>query len=282
MEKMVGLPVKHVSETAFLVAAWRAIETERPDAAFKDPLAQVLSGEEGRKLIEVVGNIPGGDYMMAMRTRILDELILEQVRGGADTVVNLAAGLDTRPYRLDLPADLNWIEVDLPGITQFKEERLASYQPVCRLTRERVDLSDPARREQFFSDLESSAHRAVVITEGLLYYLSENDVIALSDRLMSHPRVQTWLMDLVDSRLFGRLAQASDALAEDDVRFRFLPNAAYFENLGWKTEAFRTFQAQGEALKRPPPAALVENNPEYAEGAKHTGILQLAPKTRLF
>jgi methyltransferase (TIGR00027 family) len=282
MEKMVGLPVKHVSETAFLVAAWRAVETERPDAVIHDPLAQVLAGEEGRRLIEVVGNQPGGDYLMAMRTRILDELIVELVNSGADTVVNLAAGLDTRPYRLQLPPNLHWIEVDLPEITSFKEERLAAYQPLCRLTRERIDLSDPAPRETFFQNLETEAKRAVVITEGLLYYLCENDVIALSDRLMSHPRVHTWLMDLVDPRLFGRFAHSSDTLAADDLRFQFLPNTPYFENLGWKMEGFRTFQAQGEKLNRQPPQALVEGNPDYAEGAQHTGILQLAPKTRLF
>ena len=54
MEQNVGIPVKHVSETAFLVAAYRALESKRPDARFNDPLAERLAGPEGAALVEEI------------------------------------------------------------------------------------------------------------------------------------------------------------------------------------------------------------------------------------
>ena len=59
------------------------------------------------------------------RTVLFDQFIEEQVRGGVDLVVNLAAGLDARPYRMALPPSLKWVEVDLPGMLAYKEEILA-------------------------------------------------------------------------------------------------------------------------------------------------------------
>jgi Leucine carboxyl methyltransferase len=57
-------------------------------------------------------------------------------------VVNLAAGLDTRPYRMDLPSSRLWVEVDLPDLLDYKEEVLKSESPRCRLERVRLDLSN--------------------------------------------------------------------------------------------------------------------------------------------
>ena len=58
------------------------------------------------------------------RTYAFDQFITKQVADGVDMVVNLAAGLDARPYRMDLPAALKWIEVDLPELLSYKEEIL--------------------------------------------------------------------------------------------------------------------------------------------------------------
>jgi len=63
---------------------------------------------------------------------MFDQFIAEQCQQGVDMVVNLAAGLDTRPYRMALPPALEWVEVDLPGIVSYKEEILASEKPDVR------------------------------------------------------------------------------------------------------------------------------------------------------
>ena len=93
-----------------------------------------------------------------------------------DTVINLAAGLDSRPYRLDLPAALHWVEVDLPGILSEKEKVLAAEKPKCRLERIKQDLRDLEARHALFSRLNAGAGKALVLTEGLLMYLPPDDV----------------------------------------------------------------------------------------------------------
>ena len=104
--------IEHVIDTAFWVASDRALEGERPDALFRDPLAAVLAGEKGRRIAESMPNRRAMTFVMALRTTAIDRLIASAIERGADTVLNLGAGLDTRPYRLQLPASLRWVEAD--------------------------------------------------------------------------------------------------------------------------------------------------------------------------
>ncbi|MES1195491.1 MAG: class I SAM-dependent methyltransferase, partial [Steroidobacter sp.] len=116
--------IRDVSDTALWVAAYRAKESARPDAKFHDPLASVLVGERGRVIAE---SMPGSGMMqwvMVLRTLAIDRLITHAINTDADMVVNLGAGLDTRPYRLELPTTLHWIEIDFPNIIELKNERL--------------------------------------------------------------------------------------------------------------------------------------------------------------
>src|SRR6185503_4200839 len=104
-------PISHISDTARWVAVYRAMESERRDAHFRDPWARRLAGDRG---FEIVRKLPRGKataWAMIVRTILFDEVTLRLVREqGVRTVVNLAAGLDTRPYRLPLPEDLAWVE----------------------------------------------------------------------------------------------------------------------------------------------------------------------------
>jgi O-methyltransferase involved in polyketide biosynthesis len=129
--------ISHVSDTARWVATYRAVESARPDALFNDHLADRLAGERGRAVA---------------RTKIIDDVIIEAIGDGCDKVLNLAAGLDTRPYRLDLPPDFAWVEADLPQLLAEKEQALADQTPRCRLTRHGVDLADPAARDAFLNE----------------------------------------------------------------------------------------------------------------------------------
>ena len=75
--------------------------------------------------------------------RVMDDIVLRLVRAGAKTVLNLAAGLDARPYRLDLPADLRWLHVDMPEMVDYFRTGMAGETPKCRL---RIHSRRPARR----------------------------------------------------------------------------------------------------------------------------------------
>ena len=99
-------PIRNVSDTAAWVAIYRAMETERSDAIFRDPYARKLGGERGQAIVD---SMPRGHTMgwpMVVRTAVMDEIVLRCVQQGAATVLNLAAGLDARPYRLALPSTL--------------------------------------------------------------------------------------------------------------------------------------------------------------------------------
>src|SRR4051794_2006583 len=106
--------IADVSDTALWVATYRAEETERPDALFRDPLARRLAGEKGRKIAQRMEGSRYTAWSVVIRTCIIDAYIQELLREGIDTVLNLGAGLDTRPYRLDLPSTLRWVEADYP------------------------------------------------------------------------------------------------------------------------------------------------------------------------
>src|SRR5450755_809730 len=118
--------VRGVSDTARWVAYFRALETQRPDALFRDPYAERLAGEYG---FQIANTLPDGnkhEWAWVARTYLFDQFLSRAIEAGADLVVNLAAGLDARPYRMDLPTALQWVEVDLPEIVAYKEEILGN------------------------------------------------------------------------------------------------------------------------------------------------------------
>src|SRR5438094_1718825 len=125
--------IEHVSDTARWVALYRAQEAERPDALFHDPYARRLAGERGERIIDTLANGRRMSWPMVVRTVVFDEFVMKAVRDdGADTVLDLATGLDTRAWRLPLPASLRWIDVDLPDILGYKQRELANEAPQCR------------------------------------------------------------------------------------------------------------------------------------------------------
>jgi O-methyltransferase involved in polyketide biosynthesis len=98
--------IRNISDTAFWTAVYRARESERPDALAKDPLARRPAGARGE---QIAAAFPFGEHharTWVTGTYLFDGYIREQAKDGADMVVNLAAGLDTRPDRMDLPSSL--------------------------------------------------------------------------------------------------------------------------------------------------------------------------------
>ena len=92
---------------------------------FRDPLAERLAGEQGRAIVAKTPVTSRSGWWLVARTKIIDDAIAMAIANGCDRVLNLAAGLDTRPYRLDLPSDLQWIEADLAPLLAEKTELLA-------------------------------------------------------------------------------------------------------------------------------------------------------------
>src|SRR5262245_6005826 len=190
-------PIQDVSETALMVAMWRPAENTQPNPLDRDPLALKLAGDRGREIIEGLpkGRASIGHWMMAIRTRIIDDLILQAVADGVDLVLNLGAGLDTRPYRLKLPSNLCWMEADSGKITELKEARLFGERPACKLERVACDLADISSRRALLASASERGRNALVLTEGVTPYLSEEEVGALASDLIKHPCFRFWVVD---------------------------------------------------------------------------------------
>lgn len=250
-----------VSDTALWVAVYRAMETERPDALFEDPYAGRLAGERGREIVRAMPKGRQSAWPMIVRTRVFDELIAERVPQ-VSCVVNLAAGLDTRPYRLALPESLTWIEADLPGMIEHKESRLAGEKPRCALERKAVDLTDAAARRAFLDEVCARFSRVLVISEGLLIYLAPEQVAALSDALLERPQFRWWLLDYATPPLRAILEKRwGGPLRQGNAEWKFFPEegAGFFTQRGWRPAELRYTGEEAKRLDRQMPLAWLWN-----------------------
>jgi methyltransferase (TIGR00027 family) len=235
--------VEHVSDTALWVATYRAMESERPDALFRDPYAARLAGERGRELLESVPWARRTAWAMIVRTAVLDELIRQAIeRHGITRVVNLAAGLDARPWRMTFPPDFAWVDVDLPGILDHKGAVMEAERPACRLETVRIDLSDREARRALFARLGADERPTLVLSEGLLIYLEPADVARLADDLHAIPVFRWWLVDLASPRLLEMMRKRyGKGMDPGKVPFRFAPpeGTAFFASHGWREAEVR-------------------------------------------
>jgi methyltransferase (TIGR00027 family) len=249
------MPIENVSDTARWVAVYRAMETARPDAIFRDPFAERLAGERGHEIVRELKRGRQTAWAMIVRTAVLDEMILDRIRdGGVDTVINLAAGLDTRPWRLKLPPSLRWFDVDLPGMIEYKTEVMRGEQPACQYEAVAVDLTSDAARDEVLRRVAGVSQRALVVTEGLLIYLSPEQVASLAHALHATRSVRWWLADVANPQLL-ELMNKQWGSALDAAPFRFAPadSAAFFAPLGWREVVFRSGLEEARRLKREMP-----------------------------
>ena len=229
-----GSGINHIADTALWVAMYRAHESKRPDALFQDPLAERLAGERGRQIAGAMPFPKIMNWVLVIRTVAIDRLILKAIERTIDTVVNLGAGLDTRPYRMSLPPSLRWIEVDFPHMIDFKNEQLAAEKPACRLERIAMDLSDIAERRELFRRLGSESKKMLVITEGVVIYLSPEDAASLSEDLYAVPAFRYWIQDYRQGGLKQWGAQRmKEALKDTPFRFGPIDWLNFFTKQGW-------------------------------------------------
>ena len=211
-----------VSHTALLTAAARAAESARAEALFRDPYAAALSGSGGEALLSEVGPetaIPS----IAIRTRFYDDAIREAIARGIRQIVMLGAGLDTRAYRLDLPSDARWIEVDLGPVLAHKRRVLADARPTVRLSDVAGDACDPGTFDAIERAGLRREERTLWLVEGLLCFLDSDGVDALFAEVgalstaLSEVLFDVPTLACVDAR--GAFARAGSALQKRGLKF---------------------------------------------------------------
>jgi methyltransferase (TIGR00027 family) len=175
-----------VGATAVMVALARAAETASADPLIRDQFAEPLVAtpelEGVREQVaawwaedddpdSTVDSQQMIDYQ-AVRTHFFDEYFTDAVAGGIRQVVILAAGLDSRAYRLDWPAGTVVYEIDLPKVLEYKSETLAGHgaTPIADRRAVAVDLRHDWPQALRDGGFDASAPTAW-LAEGLLPFL---------------------------------------------------------------------------------------------------------------
>ena len=280
---MTGPTIQHISDTARWAAVYRARETERKNALFRDPFARRLAGERGEQIAKVTPFQEYHAYSWVTRTYLFDRIISEQIGQGADMVVNLAAGLDTRPYRMKLPASLKWVEVDLPEILAYKEDLLKTEKPTCPLERVPADLSSTETRRSLLDRLAGGSTKALVITEGLLLYLAAQEVSALAEDLKRYPAFKRWVLDIVSPGLL-RMVQRSTSrqfgARVSPIQFAPEEGPQFLARYGWNPVEVHSIVKTAAKLKRLPwfmrLFALLPENPTSSGSRPWSGVCLFA------
>lgn len=246
-------PIRNVSDTALWMAIYRAMESERPDAIFRDPHARRLGGERGQSIVDSMPRGAATVWPMVVRTAVMDEIVMRCVRAGVRTVLNLAAGLDARPWRLDLPPSLRWLHVDLPETIEYFSSRMAGETPRCKVQFIAADLREAGARSEAFAQAAMRG-TILVITEGLLVYLTPEQVADLARDLHDVVHAKWWLTDLASPmlrKLMGRLRWLNK-LQQSNAPMQFFPEqrTAFFEPCGWREAEFHSIWDESFRLGR--------------------------------
>jgi methyltransferase (TIGR00027 family) len=267
--------ITHVSDTALMVAACRAHENELEDAFVRDPFAARLAGERGQAILDALPHANVMRFGMAIRTRFLDELLMEALAANPiATVLSVGCGLDTRPWRLQLPSKLRWIEIDFAGVLDYKERLMANEAPRCKRERLTADLNDSAQRRAMY-DVAGRAP-ALMITEGVLMYLPAATVEALAAESWNGSGIAHWISDITTTaftKAIGggkdtmqpiRHVQASDALKGEQILevvgrhgWTSVARRSYITDVGFAMERIR--RMMGGAT--PPPTPVAQDDP---------------------
>jgi methyltransferase (TIGR00027 family) len=238
------------ADTAFWIAAVRARETQRPDRLFADPYAHDLAGQRGPAVMAASERASGGpNAFIPVRVRWFDDLIASQA-ARVRQVVLLGAGLDTRAFRLDLPAGLGWYEVDRPEVLAAKRAALAGHVPRCRPHLVAADVGGGWAPALLGAGFDQSA-RTLWVAEGLFFYLPEQAIIGLL-------------------RGAARLCAPGSLLAADVIAAT-----------GLDSPAMRPYREWCERTGRPPPFGTDDPRALFADGgwpAEH--VTAPVPPTR--
>ena len=174
-----------LSSTAYWTAAVRGLENARVDHLFSDPWADMLAGTVGKEWI--AQRTEDSVVAIVLRTRFYDDFLQRiAARDTVQQIVLMAAGLDTRAYRLPWPEKMRIFEVDQPQVMEYKDRILldAGAQANCERIAIAADLTTPWEAALIDAGFDTR-QPAAWLMEGFLFYLYTEDLTALLDRVLS-------------------------------------------------------------------------------------------------
>jgi methyltransferase (TIGR00027 family) len=261
-----------VALTAQFTAKARAVESLRPDALFRDPWADRFAGRAGDAwLARQPPEQPG--LSLVIRTRFFDDFLLRcsgQVVAPRQLVL-LAAGYDTRAYRLEWPVGTRLYELDQPAVLARKDAILREEraQPRCERITLGLDLAQGWTEPLLASGFVPSA-ASIWLLEGLLMYLAADEAQRVVAIVTSLASAGSWLgFDLFNTATLGSpwTRQRVARLAARGMPWRFGLDepAAWLRSFGWKAQVTTTADAGRRYGRWPypePPAAVAGTLPQ--------------------
>jgi O-methyltransferase involved in polyketide biosynthesis len=159
---------------------------------------------------------------------------------------------------MELPATLRWIEADYPKIIEYKEQQLAAETPRCALERVKIDLADRAARREFLTKVDAQTKKCLVLTEGVIVYLSEEDVASLADDLHAMQHAELWITEYFSSLMRAMRRRWKTGMMRN-APFRFEPEDwfGFFRQHGWEQKEIHYFGDEARRYRRWPTSSLV-------------------------
>jgi len=154
---------------------------------------------------------------------------------------------------MELPESLTWVEADHPQIIEHKETRLAGERPRCRLERVKLDLTNLAERRDLLDRVNAQAKQLLVLTEGVVPYLSMEEAGSLADDLQALDHVLYWIVDYFAPQTLKYRQRFWAKRWGQNVQFKFAPDDwfAFFAGHGWRSREIRYLPEEAERLHRP-------------------------------
>jgi methyltransferase (TIGR00027 family) len=248
-----------VGSTALFVAAARALEALKPVPLAVDPYAELFCRAAGGSWAGVLDGVEDdgptysrlrndfGEFFVnfqGARTKYFDAYFRQAAEAGVRQIVLLAAGLDSRAYRLRWPDGTVVFELDQPRVLEFKREALSRRgdSPTAERREIAVDLRDDwsqALRDHGFDPSKPSAW----IVEGLLIYLpaaAQHQLFSGIDALASSG---SWLAVEesvpMPQEAFEAKRDEERAAGHENTFFtlayneQYAPAETYFSSRGW-------------------------------------------------
>jgi methyltransferase (TIGR00027 family) len=165
-----------VGRTAFVIAEWRAEESESADPLFSDHIANIfLNSETYQAASSIAKASPSTKFLVRYRTRYFDDAILDRIRKGTKQFLILGSGLDTRPIRFGTDG-VKFFEVEQGHVLEFKARQIEKFGYRQNSVFVPSDYSDV----DFISMLKKKgfdpALETFILWEGNVFYLKYENI----------------------------------------------------------------------------------------------------------
>lgn len=165
-------------ETMLITLYAKAIESQSKDPIIHDPVAEAAI----RRIDYDFNNLKMSKYQihsLGARAKVFDEWTEEYLTKNLEnTVLYLGCGLDSRVFRINLPESVEWFDVDFPETIELRKRILPKQNKYYM-------IGSSVTEESWLNQIPSD-RPVLIIAEGLLYYLTEDEVKTLFKRLINH------------------------------------------------------------------------------------------------